>query len=449
MRRKRERRPWSLAARITALVIIVAALVGTAGSILTLQLLRTTLQQEARDELDRQLDRVLADEPEDIEDLVLWAESTATQWAIVSLDGALSGPAAPLVSEELVVRLLDQEDVSEVLFRFRQPVVLEGRPYSDGAIVLTRSDRVITESSRDLVLRTTPVLAVGIVIAFIGAALLARRITRPLVGTASAADLLTHGQRGVEVPETDIPEVRAVSEALVTLDRALATSEQRQREFLLSISHELRTPLTAIRGYGEALADGVVEPLKAGAIINDEARRLTRFVDDLLELARLEADDFTLAPTECDLRHVARDAVAAWEGLARRLDVTLARVETSDPVTVTTDALRVRQIVDGLLENAIRVSPPGSRVTLTVGAEGRHSIEVSDEGPGLSADDLEHAFERGVVRARYLESRPVGTGLGLSIAARLISRMGGTIAASEAPTGGTRFTVEFESSASP
>lgn len=448
MRRKRERRPWSLAARITALVIIVAGLVGTAGSILTLQLLRTTLQQEARDELDRQLDRVLADEPEDIEDLVLWAESTATQWAIVSLDGALSGPAAPLVSAELVDRLLDQEDVSEVLFRFRQPVVLEGRPYSDGAIVLTRSDRVITESSRDLVLRTTPVLAVGIVIAFIGAALLARRITRPLVGTASAADLLTHGQRGVEVPETDIPEVRAVSEALVTLDRALATSEQRQREFLLSISHELRTPLTAIRGYGEALADGVVEPLKAGAIINDEARRLTRFVDDLLELARLEADDFTLAPTECDLRHVARDAVAAWEGLARRLDVTLALVETSDPVTVTTDALRVRQIVDGLLENAIRVSPPGSRVTLTVGAEGRHSIEVSDEGPGLSADDLEHAFERGVVRARYLESRPVGTGLGLSIAARLISRMGGTIAASEAPTGGTRFTVEFESSAS-
>lgn len=449
MPRKRKRRSWSLAARITALVISVAALVGILGMVLTLQLLRTTLQQEMRDELNQQLELAMtAEDDEGVAQLIRWAELTDTQWALVSAEGSVSGPAAPLVSSDLAQRLVDQEYVSEVLFRFRQPVVLEGRPLSTSAVVLARNDQVITQSSRELVFRVLPVMGAGFIVAILGGAVLARRITRNLVGTAEAAGLLTEGHRGVDVPTSDIPEVRAVSEALVTLDDALASSERRQREFLLSISHELRTPLTAIKGFGEALVDGVVDAEKAGAVIDQEARRLTRFVDDLLELARLEADDFTLESSEVDLSSLATSAIEAWQGHARRLGVTLTLRDVEAPIVVDTDARRLRQILDGLLENAFRLSPPGSEVTVLVLDEEGPALAVEDEGPGLTEDDLDHAFDRGLLRERYRDSRPVGTGLGLSIAARLISRMGGSITAHRVTPGGTRFLIELDPSAS-
>ncbi|WP_369824094.1 sensor histidine kinase [Frondihabitans sp. PAMC 28766] len=112
--------------------------------------------------------------------------------------------------------------------------------------------------------------------------------------------------------------------------------------------------------------------------------------------------------------------------------------------------MRVRQLVDGLLENALRASPAGTVVSVSVGVAQaqdataqRAQITVSDQGPGLTPGDTADAFERGALRDRYSGDRPVGTGLGLSIAARLVRRLGGTIAAGQAPGGGAAFTVEL------
>ncbi len=102
----------------------------------------------------------------------------------------------------------------------------------------------------------------------------------------------------------------------------------------------------------------------------------------------------------------------------------------------------MRQVVDGLIENALRVSPEGSRVSLSARRDGSAVVvEVADGGPGLTAEDAAHAFERGVLRERYRDARPVGSGLGLSIASRLVERMGGTISAHSAPGGGAVFRI--------
>ncbi|MHB8451503.1 MAG: sensor histidine kinase [Mycobacteriales bacterium] len=215
---------------------------------------------------------------------------------------------------------------------------------------------------------------------------------------------------------------------------------------MLSISHELRTPLTGIRGFAEALADGVTtgtEVPAAGAVVLAEATRLERLVSDLLDLARLGAQDFRIDLAEVDLAEVVRQAGEVWaqrcaaEGVAFGLQVQGAP-------RVRTDATRVRQILDGLCENALRVVPTGAPVVVALRVEGTLAVlEVRDGGPGLTEDDRAVAFDRSVLYDRYRGIRRVGTGVGLALVAGLARRLGGTAEAGAAAEGGARFTIRL------
>ena len=176
-----------------------------------------------------------------------------------------------------------------------------------------------------------------------------------------------------------------------------------------------------------------------------ETSRLEHFTADLLELARLEAHDFSVRPAEVDLAAIAAQTAAAWRARADELGVRIAREGLDAPLTAVADPRRVRQVLDGLVENALRATPRGGAVTL-LGARGAStaSIAVEDTGPGLSDEDLADAFTRGLLRERYRETRDVGTGLGLSIATRLAARMGGRVVAGHsARPPGARFTLEL------
>jgi two-component system sensor histidine kinase BaeS len=242
-------------------------------------------------------------------------------------------------------------------------------------------------------------------------------------------------------------EVAEVAEALNRLGAALADSEDRQRGFLLSVSHELRTPLTAVRGYAEALADGVVpeEQIAAvGATMVGEADRLERLVSDLLDLARLGAQDFRLDLAPVDLAALQEEAVAVWRDRCARVGVELRAESPAEPLLATTDRTRVRQILDGLAENALRVTPAGAPIVLALRREGEQAVlEVRDGGPGLTDDDLAVAFERSALHDRYRGVRRVGTGIGLALVAGLAGRLGGRAEAGHAPEGGARFAVRL------
>ncbi|UUL77411.1 HAMP domain-containing histidine kinase [Pseudarthrobacter sp. Fe7] len=253
---------------------------------------------------------------------------------------------------------------------------------------------------------------------------------------------MADGERTVPLDPAGVTEVRAVGEAINTLDHALLASESRQREFLLSISHEIRTPLTALGGYAEALEDGLIPPedmVRVGQTLSDETERLDGFVRDLLALARLEADDFTLDVQPVDVPALLEQAQRAWQPAAVQggvdLMLELPAPKTREPLLVTTDAQRLRQIIDGFIGNALRVTPPGRPLVLRVVIEeapstaqqtspnGIVAIQVRDSGPGLTAEDAAVAFDRGALARRYNGQRPTGSGLGLSIAGRLAQRM--------------------------
>jgi two-component system sensor histidine kinase BaeS len=246
-------------------------------------------------------------------------------------------------------------------------------------------------------------------------------------------------------------EVAELADAMNQLAAALAVSERRQHDFLLSVSHELRTPLAAVQGYAEALADGVIPAAEVGATGSTmlaEAQRLDRLVADLLDLAKLGAQDFRVDLAEVDLVTLIEQAGQVWRDRCARHGIALAVEASQRPIVVYADATRVRQIVDGLAENALRVTPAGAPIVFAVRVEGIGPasvgvLEVRDGGPGLTPDDLAVAFERSALYERYRGVRRVGTGVGLALVAGLAERLGGTAEAGQAPEGGASFTVRL------
>jgi two-component system sensor histidine kinase BaeS len=328
-----------------------------------------------------------------------------------------------------------------------RPMMIVGRPLSGNrsGVVLTRP--ASTGTAARVLSGVWIALLAGLLGGVLAGALLARFIARPIRQAADAAGRLSAGDRSVRLEVRQPAEAAELAGAFNQLAAALQTSEGRERDFLLSVSHELRTPLSTIRGYAEALADGVVGAEgapKAGATMLAEAERLDRLIADLLVLSRLEAADLPLDVVPVDLVELMRTAAEAWVPRCipdgPRLLVELPPV----PVVVETDPGRIRQVVDGLCENALRIVPPGAPLVLSARSGPRGGIvEVRDGGPGFTDDDLAVAFERGALNQRYKGIRNVGSGLGLALAARLVARLGGTIEAGHAPEGGARFTVQL------
>jgi two-component system sensor histidine kinase BaeS len=331
----------------------------------------------------------------------------------------------------------------------------EGRP-SGGADAAASGEGIVllaasSVGARAILSRLGLALAAGLVAGILAGALLARRLGAPLRQAAAAARRISAGDRTVRLRPQAPAEVAAVSVALNDLATALHASETRQRTFLTSISHELRTPLTTMKGYAEALADGVIggadeEARRAGATMLAEGERLDRLVEDLLALARLEADDFPLEFVPVDLARIAVDAGQSWAPRCAAVGVQFRVDVPAQPVVVRTDPGRIRQVLDGLLENALRIVPQGAPIVVAVASTVDGPVlEVRDGGPGFTDADLAVAFERGALYERYKGVRKVGSGLGLALAHRLVSRLGGRVEAGHAPEGGARMTVRLPS----
>lgn len=441
----------SLTGRIALVTFAVALIAVLVTAVVSLQVVQNVAQSQARQQLRAQATALVGEAGSAPTRLNRLAERLAVlgdRFAVVSPDGTVTGAARASVSDAVVRELKRGRTVSTTTTLSGTDAVLIAIPDGNGGgVVGVRKVADIAAANAQLIGWIVAALLIGLVAAMVAGVLLAGWIGRPLSRLADGARALAGGRRGVPIEEQRIDQVEDIAQALRSLDSALTTSEDRQREFLLSVSHELRTPLTAIRGYAEALADGVIPPADVagvGATLTVEAERLRRFVDDLLELARLEADDFAITPQEFDARDTVARAQQAWAGAALRAGVELRSHAPADALLIVTDEVRLRQVLDGLIENALRVTPQGASIVVTAErTAGGVALDVRDGGPGLSPNDLGVAFERGALQTRYRDVRPVGTGLGLSIARRLVQRLGGTITVGTAPEGGASFRVSM------
>lgn len=313
-----------------------------------------------------------------------------------------------------------------------------------GAVVLTRAvDPVNTTTIRWFLLASTGTLLLAALVA----ARLGRRLGGPLVAATQATSRIADGDLSARVPTAGGGRRGDELDRLAGSVNAMADSLERsrglERQFLLSVSHDLRTPLTSIRGYAEAIADGAApDPRAAAATIGVEAQRLERLVRDLLDLARLDARQFTFHLTEVDAVALARVAAEAVRpaGTAAGCEVVLEAPDGDVPVVA--DADRLRQVLANLLENALRHAR--SRVDVAVVDDGPGvRLEVHDDGPGIASEDLPHVFERLYVARATPQASESGSGLGLAIVRELVEGMGGTVQATAAPAGGARLVVSL------
>jgi len=267
---------------------------------------------------------------------------------------------------------------------------------------------------------------------------LSRRITNPVLALSAAADEVAEGRYEVELPR--VPgggEIGHLAERFGEMAARLAESEALERNFLMSVSHELRTPLTAIRGHVAALREGVVtDPELAEAsleIVAQEAERLGRLVNDVLDLAKLDAHRFTVLTEEVDMGRLCDRAYSTFADEARRRGIEYTQKAEEEPV-IATDGDRVLQIISNLLSNAFRWTPDGGRIDLALAsANGTVTVDVADSGPGIGADQRERIFRP----FWSLDGR--GTGLGLPIAKELALALGGRIDLDTEPGRGSRF----------
>jgi two-component system, OmpR family, phosphate regulon sensor histidine kinase PhoR len=224
--------------------------------------------------------------------------------------------------------------------------------------------------------------------------------------------------------------------------------EKVRQEFVANVSHELRTPLTAIKGYAETLRDGGLRDPETAAefvrVIHRHAERLRALIEDLLDLAAVEQGEARLKPAVVR----ARDVVAQAEGLVRPAaearGQTLAIDLPADLPDILADRDRLAQILINLLDNAVKFTREGGRVTLSAkAAEGSVVLAVSDNGVGIPPADLPRIFERFYRVGRSRDRREGGTGLGLAIAKHLTQAMGGTIEVESVQGSGTTFRVSL------
>ncbi|HJR58600.1 MAG TPA: ATP-binding protein [Vicinamibacterales bacterium] len=233
----------------------------------------------------------------------------------------------------------------------------------------------------------------------------------------------------------------------------LRRADQIRRDFVANVSHELRTPLTAVRGYVEALAEGVSDPEQSKRFLETIARhtlRMERLVRDLLRLARLDAGQELLERVPCPADALFTGVETDLAGPIAERRQRVVRDIAPDAEVVTGDPAKLHDALRNLLENATNYSPEGGTMTLASRRQAdRILITVSDEGPGIPESDLPRVFERfyRVDKARSRNGRdPGGTGLGLAIVKHLVELHGGKVSAANRPEGGAVFTVELPGS---
>jgi signal transduction histidine kinase len=271
---------------------------------------------------------------------------------------------------------------------------------------------------------------------------LSRRLTKPVLALSRAADQVAEGRYDAEVPEArSSDEIGHLTDRFREMTEKLADSQRRERNFLMIVSHELRTPVTAIRGHVEALSEGLADDAEAREasleVIRAETERLARLVRDVLDLARMEADEFTLEEDEVELRRLLEQAYQSFTEEARRRGIDYACSLGADPV-IQTDGDRLLQVISNLLDNAFAWTPDGGRIALELAAEnGTIAVTVSDSGPGIGPIERERIFRPFWSRAGD------GTGLGLPIARELAHALGGELALDSELGKGSRFELRL------
>ncbi|GFO70397.1 two-component sensor histidine kinase [Geomonas limicola] len=311
-------------------------------------------------------------------------------------------------------------------------------------VVVAEDERDLRASLKSLKFILLLGVPLALALALIGGYFLAGRFLAPLAAMAQKAGEITADRLSERLPYGQDDEFGKLAQVFNATFARLEASFERLRRFTSDASHELRTPLTAIRSVGEV---GLQKGQDAAALreviasMLEEADRLTELVDSLLTLSRAESGTLQLKPEPTELGVLAAEVVECLEVLAEEKEQSLV-LEANQAVLADIDRATLRQALMNILDNAVKYSPEGTRITIrTAVAAGKAALEVQDSGPGIAEEHIAKVFER-FYRIDSARSREVGgTGLGLAIARWAVELNGGQISVDSEPGKGCTFRI--------
>jgi signal transduction histidine kinase len=372
-------------------------------------------------------------------------------------------PAIEPVGPAQRARLVQAPGIEDrnLRFIFLQPGVERPAPRPNAPVLAIVHEpatilSVLGEMAPRLALAALGSLLASIVVAW----LLAASIARPLARMTYVAEDMALGRFDHEIEVRGTDEVARLSVAFNVMVREVARSQRTLRDFVANVSHDLRTPLTSIQGFSQAMVEGALrEPedyAEAGRVINEEAERMRRLVEDLLELSKIESGQVRLSLEPCDLSMLVRQLVERVERRVAEQGVTLAEaIEDTPPVRA--DAIWVERAVDNLVDNALKHTPAGGTVTIATGVltvpwgarngagltrrGGEFAyIAIHNTGSFIPPADQPRVFER-FYQVNKARSTSGSSGLGLAIAQEIVQAHGGWIDVQSSRVGGTEFAV--------
>ena len=358
--------------------------------------------------------------------------------AAVSYD-TLPPEAAQVISEVFAGEITVNDNFSQVL---GTPSITAGAPLRDkdghivAALLLHRTLKDMNKAEHDGFLILALCIGTAFLLSILLSYVLARRFIRPLKRMEKTAACLTQGDYTARTGITQDDEIGSLARSLDTLSLRLFEAEQEssrldkmRQDFITNISHELRTPITVLRGSLEVLqADLITDPKEKQEYLQQMMANiihLQRLVNDLLELSRLQNTDFTIEKSTINLTEALTDAMHTARPIAGKKNITFNGPEASVPIAIEADYGRIRQMFLIVLDNAVKFSPEGSTIDITISILSppnrppKWQIAIRDYGTGIDANELPHIFER---FHRSHSNNANGTGLGLAIASRIAER---------------------------
>lgn len=287
---------------------------------------------------------------------------------------------------------------------------------------------------------------VALVLSTVFAWWMSSTVSSPLRNVVDATQTISRGE-AAQIDTSDGPaEVRTLAAAFNRMSADLHAGQQAQRDFVANVSHDLKTPLTSIQGFAQALLDGTVVDedgrQQAARVIIDETERLNRLVEDLLDLARMDAGQMLMERKPVDLSGLLEAVVERASLRAEETGVVLA-LDLFGPVTIIGDGDRLAQVFTNLVDNAIKHTPQGGKVRIWSSTKaGWVNVHVDDEGGGIPAPDLSRIFER-FYQVDKARSGQRGVGLGLAIVREIVEAHGGRVVAQSETGKGSRFSVQL------
>ncbi len=393
----------------------------------------------------------------DVSDIDIFISDSTGKILLCGCDGYLMGDKcihnSKQVSENILVKAKQKNffEIGTVDNLYSENHYTVGIPLEsgEGEIIGCVFSATSSDSLKNILntLRNLSLLSaiIPIIIAFITLYSLTYRFSKPLKNMSDAAKKMAKGDFSHRIPVISDDEIGELSVSFNNMTDSLAKLEKMRRNFIGNVSHELRTPMTTIAGFIDGMIDGTITEENREHylnIVSNEIKRLSRVVESMLNLAKLESGEIKLNPTTFNISECLINILISREQIIEKKNINIVGLDKIGPVTVFADYDLIYQAIYNLVDNAVKFTNDNGVISFKMIQQGNEiNLLIKNTGPGISGDSLQYIFERFFKGDKSRSSNTESTGIGLFIVKKIIELHGGKIVADSKENDYTIFKV--------